>query len=275
MKKSNFIINFAAFFVAFFICFTSCKKDPNPEPEPMPEPIPQKMMLPSEIVFDDNHGVGMNGFVVKFIYDDQNRIVNLYRFLQNDPEFDSIVGTYVYNNFSQLTEIKWVAEGKSKTTQIERYTYSGNFVTSTYQIDNHESHPSTKYELQADYMIKEYYGNDQEYRTFSYDALGNITEVIQFIPNNSFNHNEQISYDNKRGVFSGVNKPNWLWWRFIDHPLWFQTVNNPSKIEFIYDDSERNSTTIYEYLEYNNNDYPTKIRVNGKGEIEIKYIEAK
>ena len=179
MKKSNFIINLAAFFVAFFVCFTSCKKDPNPEPES------KKVMLPSEIVYDNNHGVGMNGLVVKFIYDDQNRIVNSYRSLQNDTEFDSIIGTYVYNNFSQLTEIKWVAEGKSKTTQIDRYTYSGNLVTYTYQIDNYEPHSSTKYELQDGKMIKEYYANDREYRTFSYDALGNITEVIQFIPNNS------------------------------------------------------------------------------------------
>jgi hypothetical protein len=265
MKKSNFIINLAAFFVAFFVCFTSCKKDPNPEPES------KKVMLPSEIVFDNNHGVGVNGLVVKFIYDNENRIVNLYEFLQNDIEFDSIIGTYVYNNFSQLTEIKWVAEGKSKTTQIDRYTYSGNFVTFTHQNGNHEPYPTAKYELQDGKMIKEYYRDDREHRTFSYDALGNITKVTEY---SIEDHDEIISYDNKRGIFSGVNKPNWLWWRFIDHPLWFQTVNNPSKIEFIYDDSERNSTTIYEYLEYNSNDYPTKIRVNGKGEIEIKYIEA-
>ena len=57
--------------------------------------------------------------------------------------------------------------------------------------------------------------------------------------------------------------------------LSFHSVNNPSKVEFIYDNTERNYTTIYEYLEYNSNNYPTKIRVNGKGEIEIKYIEAK
>jgi len=268
MKKSNFIINFAAFIVAFFICFTSCKKDSNPEPEP----TPKTMMLPSEIVFDDNYGK----LVIKFIYDRDNQIVNLNRYFSGyEIEFDSIIGTYVYNNFSQLTEIKWVAEGKSKTTQIDRYTYSGNFVTFTHQNGNHEPYPTAKYELQDGKMIKEFYRDDREHRTFSYDALGNITKVTELNFYNGIEDHEIISYDNKRGVFSGVNKPNWLWWRFIDHPLWFQTVNNPSKIEFIYDDSERNSTTIYEYLEYNSNDYPTKIRVNGKGEIEIKYIEAK
>jgi hypothetical protein len=274
MKKSNFIINFAAFIVAFFVCFTSCKKDPNPEPEP--EPTPKTMMLPSEIVFDDNYGK----LVIKFIYDRDNQIVNLNRYFSgNDIEFDSIIGTYVYNNVSQLTEIKWVAEGRYKTTQICRYTYSGNFITSTCQNGDHEPLPIAKYELQDDRMIKEYSptfsstGDDfKELRTFSYDALGNITEVQELFPA-SKKHEEIITYDNNRGVFSGVNKPNWLWWRFIDHPLWFQTVNNPSKIEFIYDNAEKNYTTTFEYLEYNSNNYPTKIRVNGKGEIEIKYIE--
>ena len=127
---------------------------------------------------------------------------------------------------------------------------------------------STKYELQDGRMIKEwFYRNDilRESRTFSYDSFGNITKLLGYddIPY------ELISYDNKKGIFSGINKPDWLWWKFIE-PLGSHTVNNP--IETISTNHFENQTTVYEY-EYNSSDYPTKIKVNGLAEIEIKYIE--
>ena len=78
-----------------------------------------------------------------------------------------------------------------------------------------------------------------------------------------------ISYDTKKGIFGGVNIPKWLIWNYNGACLAFQIVNNP--VEII---SEKYPTLI-EYLEFNSNDYPTKIKVDRSYEIEIKYIECK
>jgi len=270
MKKSIFIVSLAAFLVALSICVTSCKKDPDP--------IPQKVMLPVEFVYDNNHEGEygeLNGLVIEMTYDDKNRIVSFNRFYSRSGQsyeypLDYILGDYVYNSSGELTDITWkgVREGDYETIQVQRYTYSDNFVTSTHEFLTSQPYPLTKYELQNDRMVKEYSyrdGDFQEFKTFSHDASGNITKIL----NHKDNHSELISYDNKKGILSGINKPNWALWGFIE-PFGSHTVNNPLKREFSYGKS-----TVYEYLEYNSYGYPTKIKVNGLAEVEIKYIEAK
>jgi len=269
MKKSIFITSIATLTVALAICVTSCKKDPDPDPEPT-----KKVMLPTEIKYSNNHEGVSQEYVARFTYDDKNRIVSLYRSYSGFEMPDYyVVGDYVYNSSGQLTDITWKAEGGYESTQFQRYTYSDNFVTWLYK------HPSNsdfrimgKYELQDGRMIKEYsYNSDdfQETHTFSYDVLGNLSKITNY----KDNYYELISYDNKKGVFSGVNSPKWSWCKY--EMMGAHKINNSLKSEFIFDNTNRNYTTTYEYLEYNDNDYPIKIKVNGLAEIEIKYIEAK
>ena len=267
MKKSIFITSIAMFILALAICVTSCKENPEPE-------VPQKKMLPTEIIYSNNHEGVAQKYVAKFTYDNKNRVVSLYRSYSGyeGPDY-YVVGDYVYNSSGQLTDIAWKAEGGYESTQFQCYTYSDNFVTLMYKFPFDSAFRITgKYELQNDRIIKEYSyknGDFQEIKTFSYDALENISKIT----NHNENYYELISYDNKKGVFSGVNSPKWRWYKY--EMMGVHQINNSLKSEFIFDDTNRNYTTTYEYLEYNDNDYPTKIKVNGLAEIEIKYIEAK
>ena len=207
MKKSIFIISIATLTVALAICVTSCNKDPEPE-------VPQKMMLPTEITYSNNHEGVSQRYVAKFTYDDKNRVVSLYRAYSGYEMPDYyVVGDYVYNSSGQLTDITWKAEGGYESSQFQRYTYSDNFVTRMYKFSFDSVFRITgKYELQNDRIIKEYSyksGDFQEFKTFSYDALGNVSKI----KNHTDNYYELISYDNKKGAFSGVNSPKWSWSR--------------------------------------------------------------
>ena len=271
MKKSTFNIIIATFTVVLSICFTSCKPDPDPDP------TPQKVMLPAEIVFDNNHDGTMKGLVVKITYDDKNRIATLYRlYPSDDVPYHSVIGNFEYDSSGQLTKITFKSEGGYETTQTTHYTYSDNFVTVTHAYSDSDSILSNqaKYELKDGRMIREFLydnGTFQEFRTFSFDLSGNIIKISD--QESSGTNYKLISYENKKGVFSGINKPDWLLWNFWGLHLGYHSVNNPAKIEFQSDHG--NYTIVYEYLIYNSNDYPTKIKVDDLAEIEIKYIETK
>jgi hypothetical protein len=267
MKKSIFIISLAT--IALAICLTSCKKDP------VPEPTSDKVMLPCEIIFNNcnDEDYKFNGVVIKFTYDSKNRIIHSFVNYSNTSvmPYDYLTGDYTYDANGQLTSIAWKAEGGSESRQTLHYTYAENQVTIMREWLR-DSLPSsfnyeTKYEWQDGKMVKEYvYRNNDwnETKIFSRDEKGNIIKSFD-----SFEyHSEIISYGNMKGVFSGINKPDWLMWHYLDPALSFQSVNNPLQVEHVTNHGG-NYTIGYNYLEYNSNNYPTKIN-----DMEIKYIDA-
>jgi len=246
--------------VVLAVWFTACKENPDPEP----------VMLPAKIIFDNNQEWNYKGTVMEFSYDNNNRITGLSMYY---PDYD-VIGDYIYYSSGQLNKIEFTVNLYPEVEiQTTHFAYSDHYVTATIECTSTCKPYGPKYELQNNRMIKEYIHNYEsyyEYKSFLYDSIGNITKVSNTQNNNSVT----ISYDDKKGIFSGINNPNWLLWYYLEI-LGFQTENNPVKLETLNSEGNIISTTLYEYSAFNSYNYPTKIKIDGLYEIEIKYIEAK
>jgi len=257
MKKINVLLITVLTLTVF--SFISCTKDDSESSA--------TGTLPSEILFDKNKEWDLQGFFLKFTYDDNNRIIK-HEYGYSGTSAEYAVFDYTYNSSGELTSIsyKYYDEDGERTSNTN-YTYSGNFVTAISEDDDENK----KYELQDGKIFKEYSCDPflnlyLENRTFSYDSEGNITKILY-----SGSSSDIISYGNKKGIFSGVNMPNWLMLNsvFSELDFIFHTVNNPVTIQ------SDDYSCSWEYLAYNRNDYPTKAKIHGLYEVEIKYIDAK
>jgi len=223
-------------------------------------------MLPSEIKAKyDGEECG-----IKITYDNQNRI----RQTEYYPE--NFILDYTYDASGKLTKITFRGEGEIN------FTYSGNFVTHSWGgSDNYY-----KYELQDGRIIKEYekpYWSNEERLcwVYSYDSKGNVIKKV-----NELEHRQESNtYADKNGIFSAINIPHWILSKdcFVSYIFeWFpgenvHAVNNPLLHE--YHRGEYSGSYTYNYMSYNNNNYPTKFTINtgngGDVTYEITYIEAK
>jgi hypothetical protein len=241
MKKINLLL-IAALALSIF-SFISCKEE---EPAPIENPPTTTGTLPSELRFN---GGDYEGLVVKFAYDNNNRMTKDQFIYSGHVEYTR---NYVYDESGKLVKITFTDDDNNECGTTY-YTYSGNNITC--------SNSTEIYEFENDRLVKiyHYHGSDI---TFSYDLKGNITKI-----NDGW---WAISYGDKNGVFSKINTPKWVMWDYMDG-FEFQIVNNPVKYTY----NGGSASIEYEYLSFNNSDYPTKIKIGGGIICEIKYIEAK
>jgi hypothetical protein len=243
MKKDVFLVFIASAIIAIT---AGCNKNNggggNGEPA--------KKMIPSEIKYIYDNGDYDYRYLYKFYYDYKRRIAKVEEYYR-DELWE--VQNYIYDVSGKLIRID--SPGECGDVFSITFSYSGNFVT--------VSIPSwsefIKFELQNDRIFKSYdseEGAGELVMTFFYDSRGNVTKIINY-------HGDQllISYEHKRGVFSGVNMPNWFFMFFSMmqfEDFMFQMANNPSSIKEVYD--KWTFLTTYHYEEYEFN-YPTKMKI--------------
>ena len=234
------------------IALTTGCKDNNGGGDPI------KKMIPSEITYIESYGghTFIDGSLIS--YDDRNRITKVES-VSKDEVFH--VKDFTYDGTGRLISItNYHPKGNSE--YVMTFSYSGNSVIVAY--DGEEEF--AKFELQNNRLIKSYelFDDGKELiSTISYDSRGNATKIVSDMGE------MYISYENKRGVFSGVNMSSWFlvinqatgW-----NSLKFNNVNNPSTIKEV--DENRTYLTTYHYEDYDN-DYPTKIIVQ-EDEISLK-----
>lgn len=102
-------------------------------------------------------------------------------------------------------------------------------------------------------------------KTFSYDSKNRIIK-LGWDDDNPDNREEMV-YDNKNGIYSGINNQPWVLF-FLSLDCWGYVVNNAIKISE-YDDGETSSHNIA--ITYNSNDYPISVQQGEDGKIKIEY----
>ena len=218
-------------------------------------------MLPLEIICSNDDGLYD---VTKFLYDNKNRIIKAEWY--NEETLIS-VQDYAYDRLGKLSSITY-NEWNSLS-----FVYSRNFVAIYFGGTSH----SLLYELRNDIVINDYENNELQ-TTYSYDSKNNAIKVLGQWEEKS------ITYEDKNGIYSGINMPHWF--LMLDYAaLWkyqFHVVNNPLHIEKIQNGSSTAYT--YNYESYNEKNYPTQFTVTETKPqgadssivyYEVKYIDAK
>ncbi|MCL2040524.1 MAG: hypothetical protein FWG84_00610 [Bacteroidales bacterium] len=218
-------------------------------------------MLPSEIIYSNDDGLYD---VTKFWYNDKSRIIKA-EWYHRDTLYS--VQDYAYDKSGKLTSITYNG-GNSLS-----FVYSGNFVTVYFGGTPH----SLLHELQNDLLINDYESGMLS-TTYSYDSKNNAIKV-----SNKFERETSITYEDKSGIYSGINMPQWfLMFDYATFRYPFHVVNNPLQIEKTQNGSS--SIYTYNYETYNEKNYPTQFTVtetksnsadSSTAYYEIKYIDAK
>ena len=250
MKKVFVMILMASAMIA--LTTTGCDKKKHNEGG---DPI--KKMLPSEIIIiqeDFNCSA-------KISYDSKNRITNVGYYEKYVEGMLEDEATYVYDSSGRLTNItmKNMLNHYSKHKSIS-FEYVENFVST--HIEG--AYYTTKYELQGDRIIKAYeivHGEENLLGTYTYDSKGNMIGLFS----EYLSCEGTITYENKNGIYSGINMPNW----FLDidaimpdYILSLHAVNNPLLESIITQGNGFVYTDVisYNYETYNNN-YPEKFTI--------------
>ena len=220
---------------------------------------PIKKMLPVEIIIiqeDFNCSA-------KISYDSKNRITKVGYYEKYVEGMLEDEATYVYDSLGRLTGI---TNDKYRYKDIS-FEYVGNFVSMHIEGDFY----TTKYELQGDRIIKVYeivHGEETLLGTYTYDSKGNmIGHFSEYLSREG-----TVTYENKNGIYSGINMPNWFLNIDVITPeyiLLLHAVNNPLLESLITQGNGFVYTDLisYEYESYNNN-YPEKFTIT---ETETKY----
>jgi len=205
---------------------------------------PIKKMIPSEIKYIYSNNNYSYSFTYCYSYDNRNRIIRIEEFYDN--------GT------SYIQDFNYDAKGRLVGISVD-----GDYGFTFSYVDNYVfiylcGEEFAKFEVKNDRLIKVYEldeGEEELILTVSYDSRGNVTRIV-----NDYRGEMFVNYENKRGIYSGINMPSWF--LVIDFAtegdLWFHTVNNPLTIKDVYEN--RTYLTTYLYEDYDN-DYPTKIIV--------------
>jgi hypothetical protein len=210
-------------------------------------------MLPVEII-------SSNKYPVKISYDNNNRITKVNWYAGNIIPMEA---HYAYNATGRLTSITYDGEyGGVVVDNVISFEYSGNYITN--YVDGVAV---LKYELQGDRATKIYEIKDDKEilrETFAYDSKGNPIKVL-YENGNGYYSETTLTYADKKGVYSGINMPNWFlmmdW--MTEGSLKCNAVNNPLLItaKAEYDGGEViHSHVSYDYELYNN-DYPEKFTI--------------
>jgi len=229
--KKKILVFIAAGLIIFG--FNSCKTD---DPVNGNEPLTLQW-LPEEIIINlEGEGV----VSAKFVYDKQKKIQNiLISYFEDDYEGEIVLNCF-YNTSGQI--IKMERRYHEDDIEITEYSYSGNII-----LKNHQSsYGSFKYKFELDnnnrlLKIYEVGGSNQLVTECFYDNAGNVIKGYEC----------EFQYDNKKGVYSNINMPQWfLFEELFLVDLWFSNiVNNLTQVD---------NHMIYKN-EYNSDNYPTKV----------------
>lgn len=190
---------------------------------------------------------GDNGVENIFEYDDNNRLTTIKIYADLDGKRALFSEQKInYNALGQIADVT----GRVRTLD--------GFETFPYSI----KYNGLKIEMQGDYKIS-YIDTDTDGRilsmrqysmhdnvksddyidlSFEYDAKGNITKKV-LKHKSGYYYSDTYSYDDKNGIFSGINTPQWF---FITMSITDDMIfsNNYIKRESTYSDGTTNGTSI-------------------------------
>lgn len=216
---------------------------------------------------------------VKFTYDKKNRLTEI---IESDPGWD----------LTTRTTIEYDSSGKIIYTQIylndkydkkREFVYSGNTIKiDEYHIISYQRSKDGK-TIETPVLNKDkaetLYLNDKGQliqskakhlgrvynKTFSYDSKNRIIK-LGWDEDNADNR-EEIAYDNKNGLYSGINNQPWVLF-FLRLDCWGYFVNNVTKV-LEYDEGETATQNIS--ITYNSNNYPIYIQQGEDDKLKIEY----
>lgn len=211
----------------------------------------RKGMLPTEItqVINNNINGVPSTLHTEFEYDLKDRITSI----KSSTGSSQLTHTITYNeNNGTVNQLIVV-------TPTGTYTYSYEY-TDRYHILEHvalngKEQKINTLTINAQSLLLKKEDPEEGITTYGYDLNGN---VIRSGVKNYF-------YDTSKGSMSAVKTPYWLYFTLENTVLFFpfNLVNN-------IDEDDQNS--LYDYLEFNEFNYPTRVNVNtGAETITITY----
>ena len=255
MKKVSFVL-FSVVFI-FSVVLPSCDKDSADK-----DNTGTAVYLPKKM-YGTAQGDQWNA---TFAYDDQNRLIRATAVNREGGDETVIVITYPAAN---ECVIKNYYGGETQPNRVYTAKETGN-VIEVVRGDYYagaDTYIKDYYYTVADGRITEYH-NTGEVEIYTYDASGNITQ-IGWSGATAGPRSTTCEYDNKKGIFSNINTPEWILWDVldidqIDDPWFF--VNNITKLY-------RNEVldVKYEYT-YNSDGYPSAINITEYDEDEEEKI---
>lgn len=191
-----------------------------------------------------------------FNYDKDNKII--WAKIVTDDEGD----TYTY-------QLRYKYNSNNDLETIEEYDADGGIVglrklmsitgnTMKYKIMSFQNgiiYDEYDYDLNINdkKQITEVRGTQTTIK-YSYNTNGSLSKMEGY-ENGSLIGSANYTYDNKNGVFSSANVPNYFWFIFPEtDKLYYLYKNNATKIAY----QEEYSYNINISYDYNTNDYPTK-----------------
>ena len=250
-SRGNFLMLMTVVLV-LMTAFYGCKKDSGGSGG--------SKWLPSEIIFSDDYD--FSG-VAKISYDNNNRFTKV-EWIYGDGDYSESI--FTYDGSGRVIRITGNdRHGDNVYIWITSFTYSGNFVTIT--TDGEESFVA---KLEGDKVMHCDYPDGEG--SYTYDSKGNminsLSEREYYYDDDNYEHGIfeiSITYEDKQGICSGINMPNWFLMMYMDDLG--TAVNNPyiinSRIEHTgYWNGEEHSNVYtniktFDYQEYYEN-YPAK-----------------
>jgi len=275
--------------VAITFAFTSCSDDDDGK---------KANLLPAEIVIKDRDGEV--AYIYSFEYDSKRRLTQMEESLYKNTEtkYYTLTSffTYAADNKIEKVDVKIISHFNSE--EENTYSYNVSYEKDRLKIDGYLNETSDiRVDAKGNIVRYNTYNTfdtrlEEIIQTYKYDSGGNLLRYswqscryyIDEDPVRQFCDNEIIytySHDSRRGIFSGLNTPAWVFYIFIhtyNRIISYSVRNNNT----FYKINGSKAGELWEYT-YNEDNYPDSFNyyyTYGENKslhysATIEYIEAK
>lgn len=188
---------------------------------------------------------------VNFSYNASGQLIKVTD-KDSDQEYSETI--FTYDNSGKV--IKFVTV-YNEDGDIETYSYNITYPAENQAkvIDEDNEYTIVNFDAKGQAIS---FSHFEEVTDYTYDERGNIVKITD---NNT---TTTVSYNNSKGVLSGINSPKWVL-LLTDFDLFYFTVNNPVSINSVYQYNGNTYTDSESYsypAEHIINGYPTRMSVD-------------